>query len=107
VALIESHWSSLYSERSASGPPRGGTGGPPLRARRPFPIAELAAAEKGNRLEDARRARFLIDDTLGNYERAVPLGNNVAAAFERDRIATAGGCSLLYRGLMSRAKGLQ
>ena len=42
---------------------------------------EDAAAEKGNSLEDARRARLLIDDTLGNYERAVLLGNDVAAAF--------------------------
>jgi hypothetical protein len=43
---------------------------------------EDAAAEKGNRLDDARRARLLIDDTLGDYERAVLLGNDVAAAFE-------------------------
>ena len=47
---------------------------------------EDAAAEKGNRLEDARRARLLIDDTLGNYERAVLLGNEVAAAFECDHM---------------------
>jgi hypothetical protein len=47
---------------------------------------EDAAAEKGNRLEDARRARLLIDNTLGNYERAVLLGNDVAAAFECDHM---------------------
>src|SRR4051794_30702735 len=43
-----------------------------------------AAPEKGNRVEDARRARILIDETLGDYERAVLLGNDVATAFDCD-----------------------
>lgn len=43
--------------------------------------SEEAAPEKGNRREDARRARLLIDETLDVYKRAVLLGNDVAAAF--------------------------
>ena len=47
---------------------------------------EDAADEKGNPREDARRARLLIDHRLGNHERAVLLGNDVAAAFECDHM---------------------
>lgn len=42
---------------------------------------ENAAPEKGNVLEDARHAHTLIENELGGYERAVLLGNDVAAAF--------------------------